>query len=80
MKNCLVYFLTENCKNPDNKNYVEYYVYDNDSDRLFFHLINKSGLEIVGKEKEDILVSPQIMLSEENCIDSDFYRFYLKGV
>lgn len=80
MRNCLVYFLTEDCKNFDNKNYIEYYVYDNDSDRLFFHLQNNSGLEIIGKEKEDILVKPQIMLSEENCADSDFYSFYLKGV
>lgn len=80
MRNCLVYFLTEDCKNSDNKNYIEYYIYDNNSDRLFFHLQNSSGLEIIGKEKEGILVKPQIMLSKENCVDSDFYSFYLKGV
>lgn len=63
---------TEDYKNSDNKNYTEYYIYDNKSDRLFFHLVNNSGLEVIGKEKEDILVKLQIILSEENCVDSDF--------
>lgn len=69
----LIYFLTKDCKNSDNKNYVEYYVYDKTHDRLFCHL-SGFNFEIFGQQKEKVLNETKTVVSKENCLDSDFIR------
>lgn len=69
----LTYFLTKDCKNSDNKNYVEYYVYDKVHDRLFCHL-SSFNFEIFGQQKEKILNETKTVVSKENCLDNDFTR------
>lgn len=66
------YFTIDSCTNKSKKNFKDYYVYVND-DRLFHQ--SEDGLvgELFLKEKEDVLSSGLIMLSKENCVNSDSY-------
>lgn len=73
------YFINKDCKNNNNYNYTDYYIYSNDTDKLF-HKKNEDLYEILGERKEHILSESQIIISKENCVGSDQLEFKERGV